>query len=132
MLETILPVFAARTAELVAVMKALMLLPVTAVDVDFAAFQFVGQTHNIFHILSADHGGQTVVGIIGSIQATEAIKILAGFGSTLSGRLLLLDAATMEFREMKLAQDPNCPVCGENPTITELKEYEQPACAINV
>jgi adenylyltransferase/sulfurtransferase len=52
-----------------------------------------------------------VVGIIGSIQATEAIKILAGFGSTLSGRLLLLDATTMEFREMKLTQDPNCPVC---------------------
>jgi adenylyltransferase/sulfurtransferase len=52
-----------------------------------------------------------VVGIIGSIQATEAIKILAGFGSTLSGRLLILDASTMEFREMRLSQDPDCPVC---------------------
>ena len=53
-----------------------------------------------------------IVGIIGSIQATEAIKILADFGTTLSGRLLILDATTMEFREMRLSQDPNCPVCG--------------------
>lgn len=52
-----------------------------------------------------------VVGIIGSIQATEAIKLLTGLGTTLSGRLLILDAATMEFREMRLSQDPNCPVC---------------------
>ena len=57
-----------------------------------------------------------VVGIIGSIQATEAIKILAGFGTTLSGRLLIFDAATMEFREMNLSQDPNCPVCANKKT----------------
>jgi len=57
-----------------------------------------------------------VVGIIGSIQATEAIKLLAGFGSTLSGRLLILDAFTMEFREMRLSQDPNCPVCAKKQT----------------
>ena len=57
-----------------------------------------------------------VVGIIGSIQATEAIKILAGFGTTLSGRLLTLDAAIMEFREIRLSQDPTCPVCSnKNP-----------------
>lgn len=52
-----------------------------------------------------------VVGIIGCIQATEAIKVLAGIGSTLAGRLLILDAATMEFREIRLSQDPDCPVC---------------------
>ena len=57
-----------------------------------------------------------VVGIIGSIQATEAIKLLAGFGSTLSGRLLILDASTMEFREIRLSQDPNCPVCANKQT----------------
>ncbi len=57
-----------------------------------------------------------VVGIIGSIQATEAIKLLAGFGDTLSGRLLILDASTMEFREMRLSQDPNCPVCANKNT----------------
>jgi adenylyltransferase/sulfurtransferase len=57
-----------------------------------------------------------VVGIIGSIQATEAIKILAGFGTTLSGRLLTLDAATMEFREIRLSQDPTCPVCANKHT----------------
>jgi len=53
-----------------------------------------------------------VVGIVGSIQATEALKILAGFGSTLVGRLLLLDAARMQFREIKLKRNPGCPVCG--------------------
>ena len=58
-----------------------------------------------------------VVGIIGSIQATEAIKILAGFGTTLSGRLLILDAFTMEFREIRLSQDPNCPVCASKQII---------------
>jgi len=56
-----------------------------------------------------------VVGIIGSIQATEAIKLLAGIGSSLAGRLLTLDASTMEFREIRLRQDPACPVCG-NPS----------------
>jgi adenylyltransferase/sulfurtransferase len=53
-----------------------------------------------------------VVGIIGSIQATEAIKVLAGFGRPLTGRLLTMDASTMEFREIRLRKDPDCPVCG--------------------
>ena len=53
-----------------------------------------------------------VVGIIGSIQATEAIKILSGIGEPLFGRLLLLDAATMEWRGMRLTADPACPICG--------------------
>lgn len=52
-----------------------------------------------------------VVGIIGSIQATEAIKLLTGLGSSLSGRLLILDASTLEFREIRLRRDPACPVC---------------------
>ncbi|NOX76877.1 MAG: molybdopterin-synthase adenylyltransferase MoeB [Gammaproteobacteria bacterium] len=53
-----------------------------------------------------------VVGIIGSIQATEAIKVLSGLGTTLAGRLLVLDAASLEFRSMRLPRDPHCPVCG--------------------
>jgi adenylyltransferase/sulfurtransferase len=52
-----------------------------------------------------------VVGIIGSIQATEAIKLLAELGTNLAGRLLTLDATTMEFREIRLRRDPACPVC---------------------
>ncbi len=55
-----------------------------------------------------------VAGIIGSIQATEAIKVLTGAGEPLSGRLLLLDALRMEWRTLKLLPDPNCPVCGDS------------------
>ena len=54
-----------------------------------------------------------VVGVIGSIQAVEAIKVLTGLGETLEGRLLLLDAARMEWRTMKVRRDPACPVCGD-------------------
>jgi adenylyltransferase/sulfurtransferase len=64
-------------------------------------------------------------GIIGTIQATEAIKLIIGAGTTLAGRLLLFDALTMEFRTMKLRRDPACPVCGEHPTVTTLIDYEQ-------
>jgi adenylyltransferase/sulfurtransferase len=64
-------------------------------------------------------------GIIGTIQATECIKLLLGKGTSLVGRLLVLDAMKMHFRELKLRKDPNCPVCGEHPTITELIDYEQ-------
>ena len=63
-------------------------------------------------------------GIIGTIQATEAVKLILGKGNSLSGRLLVLDAMKMHFRELKLKKDPNCPVCGEHPTITELIDYE--------
>lgn len=56
-------------------------------------------------------------GVIGSIQAAEALKILLGRGTTLVGRLLLLDAWTMRFREMAIARDPACPLCGDHPTI---------------
>jgi len=63
-------------------------------------------------------------GVIGLIQATEAIKLILGQGSPLIGRLLLYNALKMEFREVTLKRDPACPVCGERPTITELIDYE--------
>ncbi len=64
-------------------------------------------------------------GIIGTIQATEAIKIIIGKGETLVGRLLLFNALKMQFREMKLRKDDNCPICGKHPTITKLIDYEE-------
>jgi len=63
-------------------------------------------------------------GVIGSLQATEAIKYLLGLGKLLIGTLLTYDALEMDFRAFKLSRDPNCPLCGENPEITELKDYE--------
>jgi len=64
-------------------------------------------------------------GIIGTIQATEAVKLILGKGETLAGRLLVLDAMKMRFRELKLRKDPDCPVCGAHPTVTQLIDYEQ-------
>jgi len=64
-------------------------------------------------------------GIIGTIQATEAIKLVTGKGEPLIGRLLLFNALKMEFREVALRRNPDCPVCGDKPTITELIDYEQ-------
>jgi adenylyltransferase/sulfurtransferase len=63
-------------------------------------------------------------GIVGTIQATEILKLALGKGSSLVGRLLLFNALDMKFRELKLRRDPKCPVCGDNPTITELIDYE--------
>jgi molybdopterin/thiamine biosynthesis adenylyltransferase/rhodanese-related sulfurtransferase len=63
-------------------------------------------------------------GIVGTIQATEAIKLIIGQGDPLIGRLLLFDALTMKFRELKLRKNPACPVCGDNSTIHELIDYE--------
>ena len=63
-------------------------------------------------------------GIIGSIQAMEAIKRILGVGDALIGRLLLFDALQLKFRELKLAKDPDCPVCGTHPTVTSLIDYE--------
>jgi sulfur-carrier protein adenylyltransferase/sulfurtransferase len=63
-------------------------------------------------------------GTIGVIQATEAVKLIIGQGEPLIGRLLLYDALEMKFRELKLRKDPDCPVCGEHPTIHELIDYE--------
>jgi adenylyltransferase/sulfurtransferase len=64
-------------------------------------------------------------GIIGTIQAIEAIKLIIEKGSSLVGRLLLFDALTMQFREFKIQKDPQCPICGENPTIRELIDYDR-------
>jgi len=64
-------------------------------------------------------------GIIGVIQATEAIKLMIGIGEPLIGRFLIYDALRMRFRELKLKKDPECPVCGTNPTVTELIDYDQ-------
>ncbi len=64
-------------------------------------------------------------GAIGTIQATETVKLILGIGEPLIGRLLLYDALGMSFRQMKLRKDPNCPVCGENPTVTELIDYQE-------
>jgi sulfur-carrier protein adenylyltransferase/sulfurtransferase len=64
-------------------------------------------------------------GIIGTIQATEIIKLALGKGSSLINRLLLFNALDMKFREVKLRRDPKCPICGENPTINKLIDYEQ-------
>ncbi len=64
-------------------------------------------------------------GMVGVVQATEAIKILIGIGTTLTGRLLVYDALRMTFRELKIRKDPQCPVCSKNPAITQLIDYEQ-------
>jgi adenylyltransferase/sulfurtransferase len=64
-------------------------------------------------------------GIVGTIQATEAIKLIMGIGEPLIGRFLIYDALRMKFRELKLKKDPDCPVCGTHPTVTELIDYEQ-------
>ena len=61
---------------------------------------------------------------IGSIQATEAIKLLTGIGESLVGRLMIYDALEMSYRTVKIRKDPECPICGKNPTITELIDYE--------
>jgi molybdopterin/thiamine biosynthesis adenylyltransferase/rhodanese-related sulfurtransferase len=64
-------------------------------------------------------------GVVGTIQATEAIKLIMGIGEPLIGRFLIYDALRMKFRELKLKKDPECPVCGTHPTVTELIDYEQ-------
>ncbi len=68
-------------------------------------------------------------GIIGTLQATEAIKLVLGRGASLDGRLLLFDALDMRFRELSIRRDPHCPICGETPTITELSTREV-ACEV--
>ncbi|RXH57597.1 molybdopterin-synthase adenylyltransferase MoeB [Granulicella sibirica] len=64
-------------------------------------------------------------GLVGVIQATEVIKLILGIGETLVGRLLLVDALSMGFRTLKLRKNPDCPVCGTHPTVTELIDYDQ-------
>ena len=64
-------------------------------------------------------------GLVGLIQATETVKLILGTGEPLVGRLLLVDALAMRFRELKLKKNPDCPACGTHPTVTELIDYEQ-------
>jgi rhodanese-related sulfurtransferase len=65
---------------------------------------------------------------IGSIQVTEAIKLITGIGEPLVGRLMVYDALEMEYRKIKVRKDPNCALCGENPTVTELLEDYEDFC----
>ena len=64
-------------------------------------------------------------GLVGVIQATETIKLILGIGEPLIGRLLLVDALNMRFRQLKLRKNPECPVCGDHPTVTKLIDYQQ-------
>jgi len=67
-------------------------------------------------------------GVIGTLQATEAIKYILGLGKTLAGYLLTYDAITMQFRKIKIGHSKKCGVCGENPSIDSLIDYEKPSC----
>ena len=73
-----------------------------------------------------------MAGVIGSIQATEAVKYLLGIGDLLTGYLLTYDALKMEFRKIKISHNHDCAVCGDHPTITELIDYEQPTCDLKL
>src|SRR6201987_2567732 len=64
-------------------------------------------------------------GLVGVMQATEAVKLILGKGESLVGRLMLYDALAMRFRELKLRRNPECPVCGDHPTVTKLIDYQQ-------
>ena len=63
-------------------------------------------------------------GLVGSIQATETVKLIMGVGESLSGRLLLIDALDMDFTSVKVRRNVDCPLCGDNPTVTELIDYD--------
>ncbi|MBT4072064.1 MAG: molybdopterin-synthase adenylyltransferase MoeB [Chloroflexi bacterium] len=70
-------------------------------------------------------------GMIGTIQATEVIKVLLDIGEPLSGRLLIIDALSMDFRVLKVRRNVDCPLCGDNPTVTELIDYDA-FCGVNI
>ena len=72
-----------------------------------------------------------LAGVIGLLQATEAIKFLLGVGDLLTNTLLTYDALETEFYKIKLSRNPDCPLCGKNPEITGLKDEEQPVCDLN-
>lgn len=63
-------------------------------------------------------------GTVGLVQATETVKLILGQGTPLIGKLLMYDALSTSFNTFKVRRDPNCPVCGDNPTITELIDYQ--------
>jgi adenylyltransferase/sulfurtransferase len=70
----------------------------------------------------------SVAAVIGSLQATEAMKYLLGIGNLLTNALLSYDALEMEFHTVRLNRNPDCPLCGKNPQITKLKDEEQVVC----
>ncbi len=72
-----------------------------------------------------------VAGVIGTIQANEALKYILGLGSLLTGKILVFNALESSFRQVKVPKDPDCPVCGDNPTVTELIDYEE-FCSIKI
>ena len=72
-----------------------------------------------------------VAGMLGTIQAAEALKFLIGKGDLLTDRLLIFNALKMDFRSASFNRNPNCPICGENPEITELVDYEQKTCDLH-
>jgi molybdopterin-synthase adenylyltransferase len=69
-----------------------------------------------------------IAGMLGTIQATEVLKYITGIGDLLTDRMLIFNAKTMAFRNAKFKRNPKCGVCGENPTVTSLIDYEQPVC----
>ena len=69
-----------------------------------------------------------LAGVIGALQATEAVKYITGIGELLTNTLLIYDALTTEFRKVRLNRNPNCPICGDSPTITGLKDEQQAVC----
>lgn len=69
-----------------------------------------------------------ITGVVGALQATEVLKLIVGKGDPLKNTLLIYDALKTTFRRVKVPKNPNCPVCGENPTITELQDYEADYC----
>ena len=72
-----------------------------------------------------------VAGVLGTIQATEAIKLILNIGEPLVGKLLTFEALEMTFRKVSIPRDKQCAICGEKPTITELKDIEQEECEIS-
>lgn len=71
-----------------------------------------------------------LAGVIGVLQAVETVKMVLGIGETLEGHLMIFDALKMTFRKVRVRKDPECALCGENATITELKAYEEEACEL--
>ena len=65
-----------------------------------------------------------LTGLVGSIQAVETLKLILGIGESLASRLLLIDALSMDFRQVKIRRNPSCPLCGDDPQVTELIDYE--------
>jgi molybdopterin-synthase adenylyltransferase len=74
----------------------------------------------------------SIAGMLGTIQATEALKYVVGIGDLLTNRMLMFDALSMKFREVGFSKNKNCPVCGENPVIDKLIMDEEPVCDLKI